>query len=140
MKDVSHASPVRVTMPASVAADIGSFKKAVGSILDKLGCPACCSGHDIRFDIHRDLVFRELSGRALPRAKAELAAAPAANTVAMAPETGAQIDNVFTAIDKIAEFTGCRACCSGHDLRLQFEQNFLLDEQLNVEAAAVRFG
>ena len=140
MKDVSFASPVRVTMPASVAADISTFKKAVGSILDKLGCPACCSGHDIRFDIHRDLVFRDLSDRAIPRAVAEVKETPLANTVALAPETGAEIDNVFRAIDKIAEFTGCGACCSGHDLRLQFEQNFLLDEQLNVDAAAMRFG
>ncbi|MCK0149100.1 hypothetical protein MWU54_03630 [Marivita sp. S6314] len=140
MKDVDIASPVRVTMPASVAADIGVFKKAVGTILDKLGCPACCSGHDIRFDIHRDLVFRDLESRGMPRAMAEVKPRPAANTVALAPETGAQIDNVFRAIDKIAEFTGCGACCSGHDLRLQFEQNFLLDEQLNVDAAAVRFG
>ena len=140
MKDVSNPSPVRVTMPASVAAEIGTFKKAVGSILDKLGCPACCSGHDIRFDIHRDLVFRELEATAVPRATADIAAAPVANTVALAPDTGAEIDNVFRAIDRIAEFTGCRACCSGRDLRLQLEQNFLVDEQLNVDAAAVRFG
>ena len=141
MKDVTMSAPVRVSMPASVAAEIGSFKKAVGSILDKLGCPACCSGHDIRFDIQRDFVLRDLKAEALPRARvAEVAKVAEVNTVALAPDTGAEIDNVFTAIDRIAEFTGCRACCSGIDLRLQIEQNFLLDEQLNVDAAAVRFG
>lgn len=64
----------------------------------------------------------------------------ARNTVAMSPEIGAKIDNVFEAIDRIARFSGHDACCSGHDLRLQIEQNFLLDEKLNVDAQAMRFG
>lgn len=140
MKDFDVATPVRVSMPASVAAEIGSFKKAVGTILDKLGCPACCSGHDIRFDLQRDFVLREIGAEAVSIAVSEVKAKPAASTVAMAPSVGGEIENVFSAIDKIAEFTGCRACCSGHDLRLTFEQHFLMDDRLNLETPAVRFG
>ena len=57
MKDTALTStPVRVSLPASVAADISSLKKAVSSVLDQLGCPECCSGHDIMFELQRDLV------------------------------------------------------------------------------------
>ncbi|MFP7673645.1 hypothetical protein ACG74X_09855 [Marivita sp. S0852] len=140
MNDMSHIKPVRVSMPASVAADLGRFKKAISSVLDKLGCPNCCSGHDIHFDSHRDMVFRDVSAEAMPRAAAGYQVREAHNTVAMNPEIGAKIDNVYKAIDRIAHFSGHDACCSGHNLRLLIEQNFILDEKLNVEAHAMRFG
>ena len=44
---------VRVSLPAKVAFNLQSFQKVQASILDRLGCPACCSGWDIRFDIVR---------------------------------------------------------------------------------------
>jgi hypothetical protein len=40
---------VTVTVPDRVNSDIGALTKAVGVVLDKLGCPACCSGFDILF-------------------------------------------------------------------------------------------
>lgn len=45
---------VRVTIPASVAYDLDAFMKVQQSILDRLGCQACCSDFDIRWDIQRD--------------------------------------------------------------------------------------
>lgn len=140
MNDMPYVSPVRVSMPASVAADLGHLKKAVGSILDRLGCPACCSGHDIRLELQHDMVFREVSGSALPRATANLQRQVATNTIAASPEIGAKIDNVFEAIDRMARFSGHDACCSGHNLRLRIEQNFLLDENLKLDEQAMRFG
>jgi len=59
---------VRVTLPAKVAYDLKSFQKVQASILDRLGCTACCSGWDIRFDVSRSfavddkLNIRELVG------------------------------------------------------------------------------
>ncbi len=50
---------VRVTLPAKVAFDLKSFQKVQASILDRLGCPACCSGYDIRFDITRRFLVDE---------------------------------------------------------------------------------
>ena len=44
---------VRVTLPAKVANDLQAFQKVQASILDRLGCGACCSGHDIRYDTVR---------------------------------------------------------------------------------------
>ncbi|NKB33134.1 MAG: hypothetical protein GKR91_08555 [Pseudomonadales bacterium] len=44
---------VRVTLPTAIANDLKAFQSTQASILDRLGCPACCSGFDIRFDITR---------------------------------------------------------------------------------------
>jgi hypothetical protein len=47
---------VQVTIPAEVAFDLDSFQKVQRDILGRLGCMACCSGWDIRFDIERRFV------------------------------------------------------------------------------------
>jgi hypothetical protein len=50
---------VRVTLPAKVAYDLKAVQKVQASILDRLGCTACCSGWDIRFDIIRSFIVDE---------------------------------------------------------------------------------
>lgn len=50
---------VRVALPAKVAYNLESFQKIQASILDRLGCPACCSGWDIRFDTIRSFSVNE---------------------------------------------------------------------------------
>lgn len=40
---------VSVTVPDHVSQDINSLKKAIGVVVGKLGCAACCSGFDIQF-------------------------------------------------------------------------------------------
>lgn len=50
---------VRVSLPAKVAYDLKAFQKVQASILDRLGCTACCSGWDIRFDVVRSFVVDE---------------------------------------------------------------------------------
>jgi len=45
--------PVKVSIPAKVAYGLKDFQEIQASILDRLGCPACCSGWDIRWDITR---------------------------------------------------------------------------------------
>src|SRR5690606_12570554 len=52
--DAHTMSPVRVSLPASVAADLGRLKKAFGNVLEQLGCPGCCSGRDILWEIQQD--------------------------------------------------------------------------------------
>jgi hypothetical protein len=46
--------PIRVSLPADVAYDFDRFSKIQKDILGRLGCLACCSGWDIRWDIFRD--------------------------------------------------------------------------------------
>ncbi len=42
---------VNVSLPANVAYDFDKFVEVQRSILDRLGCMACCSGFDIRWDL-----------------------------------------------------------------------------------------
>ena len=50
---------VRVSLPAKVAYGLKAFQKVQASILDRLGCTACCSGWDIRFDVVRSFAVDE---------------------------------------------------------------------------------
>jgi hypothetical protein len=50
---------VRVVVPAKIAFDLGSMNKVTGAILGRLGCPACHSGWDIRFDLAREFAVDE---------------------------------------------------------------------------------
>ncbi len=55
---------VNVTLPAEVAFDFDRFSKVQRDILGKLGCMACCSGFDIRWDFARQFhVDEELNVR-----------------------------------------------------------------------------
>jgi hypothetical protein len=47
---------VRVRLPRKAAYDLPTFQKIQADILDRLGCKACCSGFDIRWDFARDFV------------------------------------------------------------------------------------
>lgn len=59
---VSSGNLVRVTVPARVAYDLGSMQKVTASVLGKLGCEACHSGFDIRFDVVREFIVDEKLG------------------------------------------------------------------------------
>lgn len=48
---------VRVSVPAKAYYDLGSIQRIQKDILGQLGCLACCSGWDIRFDMQRNFVI-----------------------------------------------------------------------------------
>lgn len=48
---------VKVSLPPSVAYNLDAFQKVQASILGRLGCDACTSGWDIRFDVIREYVI-----------------------------------------------------------------------------------
>ena len=50
---------IRIRLPTSVAYNLKSFQKVQATILDRLGCTACCSGWDIRYDVIRSFAFDE---------------------------------------------------------------------------------
>jgi hypothetical protein len=127
----------------SVAADIGTFKKTVGSILDRLGCPACCSGHDIHFELQRRFHFE--GDLDVPRPSFEqrrIASTSAATTVnaALAPRLADNIEEVFLALDRIVDLSAHPACTSGDDLFLRMEQNILVDKAGNLDVQALVIG
>ena len=126
---------VHVSIPASVAGNLGDFKGAVDNILDKLGCAACCSGHDIYFDLQRDFVFNnQFTVSAVPTAFSKSALDTKYPTVSasLAPKLAHDIKSVHKSIDKIADLIGCQACCSGHDLYFSSQQRLVVDKKLNV--------
>jgi transposase len=57
---------IRVSVPAKVLNDLDSIQRVQADVLGQLGCQACCSGFDIRFDLARQfLVDEQLNVRAL---------------------------------------------------------------------------
>jgi len=52
----SASNVVRVAVPASVHNNLEMIQKVQREILGKLGCLACCSGWDIRFDFQKQFV------------------------------------------------------------------------------------
>lgn len=51
-----NSTTVRVSIPAEVAFDLERFQSVQKDILGRLGCMACCSGWDIRFELQRRFV------------------------------------------------------------------------------------
>lgn len=142
MKDLpATAKAVRVSIPASVAGNLGSLKKSFASILDRLGCPACCSGFDIRMELQRELAlsksFKETARiggwagirRDIPRV-----------SVGVKPAAVNTINEVNAMLDKLADLTGHPACATGCDIWLNMEELFVIDQNLAVEAPVLRLG
>lgn len=134
------ASPIRVSIPYDVASEIGSFKKAVGSVLGKLGCQACCSGFDIHFEIERVYqVDRELNVRGLSQTAGTLrsaAAGAAGRTFILDDAVANKQASLFKLIDKIGNIGGCAACCSGYDLHFEMGKNFMINSKLEAVSFA----
>ena len=117
---------IRVSIPVSVAGNIMEFKGAIGNILDKLGCPACCSGYDILFSVERDFIVDE--NAVVSSARSRVISTKNAPTISatLSPKVANDINLLNDAVDRIADRLGCQACCSGNDLRFQMERDFIL--------------
>jgi hypothetical protein len=59
LTEAAAGNIVRVSIPARVAYDLGALQKVTSQVLGQLGCEACHSGFDIRFDAVRDFVVDE---------------------------------------------------------------------------------
>jgi hypothetical protein len=63
---VGRGNVVRVTVPVKVYYDLDAMQKVQRDVLGQLGCGACCSGWDVRFDIaSRFMVDENLNVRTL---------------------------------------------------------------------------
>lgn len=129
-------NPVRVSIPASVAGNIKSLKKSMAEILGMLGCPACCSGHDIYLELQRSITLRkglkdEVIAGTFSRDTIK-AGFGRSVSVGIKPDQVNTLDDVFTAIDRIAEISGHSACATGCDLFFNLERNFVINPRLQV--------
>ena len=59
MKASGASNVVRVSVPPSVYFKLDAIQKIQKDILGRLGCLACCSGWDIRFDLQRQFIADE---------------------------------------------------------------------------------
>lgn len=133
---------VRLSVPANVAADLGSFRKAVTGLAERLGCKPCVSGRDCLFQIQTDFLADErLEVRAVAGKAAVIsgvladgdpdgtsAISPRARVSVPAAVSG-DLKKVLTVIDTIAGRLGCAACCSGFDLHFREELRHFADSQ-----------
>jgi hypothetical protein len=61
-----RANVVQVTVPVKAYYDLDTMQKIQRQVLGQLGCGACCSGWDLRFDLARQfMVDEELNVRAV---------------------------------------------------------------------------
>ena len=130
-KTLNSGGTVRVSIPASVAYDLGAFQKSITLIAEQLGCPKCVSGVDCRFQLERAWVINqnlEINPVALPQDPVPLRPVTATLVEAVSYDLG----KVQEAVARIADRLGCPRCCSGFDITLLQELNFLVDEHINI--------
>lgn len=56
--DSNAARPVRVTVPFAALRNIDQMRMITQKVLERLGCPGCHSGFDIRFRQEEELLVR----------------------------------------------------------------------------------
>ncbi|HVT11296.1 MAG TPA: hypothetical protein VHE55_03440 [Fimbriimonadaceae bacterium] len=113
-------SPVRVTIPASVAYHLPSLQNGIANIMNHLGCGTCCSGIDVSYMTEREFVLNEklevssLAGRIEPNPSPW-------KTTTIAVKASANIDQIKRSIANAAGRLGCQGCCSGFDIHFRNE-------------------
>jgi hypothetical protein len=130
--------PVRITVPASVAYDLGALQQGIAALVDRLGCRACFSGADCTFHLERDFIInevRELKSNPLLATVPDTAPALKGRTVfaKIAPEVSYNLDRVQEAVARVAGLLGCSPCHSGFDIAFLHELEVInIDRNLDV--------
>ena len=57
----SRGNTIRVFVPHEVAYNLERLQKTLANVVDRLGCPGCHSGFDVRFIQERDFVVNPKS-------------------------------------------------------------------------------
>jgi hypothetical protein len=56
---IGGGNTVRVTVPVKAFNDLDAIQRIQRDVLGQLGCQACCSGWDIRFELARQFAVDE---------------------------------------------------------------------------------
>jgi len=129
---------VRISMAASVANDLDTFKKGVAAFAERLGCPECFSGFDCTFESERDFIIDKKlavtptavrAGQAVSRGVRERRV-----TVPIAPSVEYDLKKILKTIDILGkrigphwEQGGQAMCCSGFDVTFERELRIISD-------------
>jgi len=140
---------MRLTLPASIAGNLGDLKASLKSLAEKLGHPACATGCDIlHLQLEREFLVRkagndvELNPQPLPP-RIHLGSGTLGSsdpmpyrtvTVTMPGEAFNDIKQLTTAVERAVGKLGCAPCCSGFDILFRHEMDVIaLDKQLNAQ-------
>ncbi len=135
----SAGGAVRISMPAAVANDLDAFKKGITIFAERLGCPACFSGYDCRFESERDFVFDADLKLTPTSAGPGLAVSRGARqrevSVKLSPAAEFDLDWILEKIDLIGrrfgshwEQGGQAWCCSGFDITFERELQYVIGD------------
>lgn len=108
-------SPIRVSVPASVAFNPTAFGRTLGDLMEKLGCPKCFSGFDCRFSLLRDyLVDPQGKVQSLDLSASRQDKLPVVN-VSVGKDVAFDIKRIQGLAKELSGKFGCLPCHSGFD-------------------------
>jgi len=112
---LKNLGPVRVTIPVSVAYNLGSLQTGIANIMNHLGCQACCSGIDVTYQTEREFMLTEhLQVETRDAALGSQASLGRVTQIALPPR--ADIKAVQAAVLRAAGRVSHPGCCSGFDI------------------------
>lgn len=140
-KDTARQLPggaVRISMSATVANDLDTFKKGVAAFAEQIGCPECFSGFDCTFESERDFLI-DADVTVTPsevRTGPSISRGASKREVRVPLSPGAEFDlkAILTKIDIFGRNLGghwlqggLAMCCSGFDMTFERDMQFTLD-------------
>ena len=134
-------APMRLTLSASVASDLGALRMGLKDLAERLGCPECATGcNELHLLLERDFVVSRtkevvaLNPQPLPPIGLPQDPIPWKTVrVSAAHEVMDNIDALSSTLENVLGHLGCPACCSGFDILFQRElDGFIVDAEQNL--------
>lgn len=136
-------APMRLTLSAAVANDLGALRKGLKDLAERLGHSACATGcNELHLRLERDFVVNRsktavaLNPQPLPPLGLQLPQDPIpwkAVRVTAAGSVLDSIDGLSSALEKVLGRLGCPSCCSGFDILFQRElDGFVVDAKQGI--------
>jgi hypothetical protein len=132
---------VRIQIPASVAFDLGKLTKAIGNVLESLGCRPCFSGADCTFRLARDFV---VDPKTLALAGVAPAGRPTIGTwptperavqVALPASVAYDAKKIPPLVKDLVGRLAHPACHSGFDITYRLQRDYIVNAKtLGVES------
>lgn len=122
--------PVRLTMPASVANDLGRLQETLVGLAERMGHPTCASGcHPLYFHTESDFIAGgDVDSNPPPVPWAETAGAGNRIDVFLPEGATYDIEQLKAASEIVAARINCRYCHSGIDPTFRDEsEGFTID-------------
>jgi hypothetical protein len=135
--DKAYLGPVRISIPATVANDLGSLQKSIANLVGELGCRPCFSGADCYFEQFQTFYLNK-RGDPQPQPNDALfldpqprAASPV--KVFVPDKIGFNLDVVQESVARVVDQLACPKCHSGMPVAWIREKLFVVDEAFNVK-------